>query len=316
MTAHETLQSLRADMERQKELLLKQAELTRQKEEAQGNLRHLRNAWRAEESDVEMLEGRSLTALFYTIIGQRVEKLDRERREAYAAKLKYDAAQQQLIAVEEQLQKVNRELSSLDGCEARYESFLHSRQAMLRASGTADGERLIQMEKSLAAAEHMHKEILEARVAGDRALDSTRSVEITLKEAKNLGVWDMLSGSTLVSLEKHDRLDRAQDQLGVLQEELRSFKTELVDIRLHADLYVKVEGFTRFADWFFDNLWVDWEVQDHITSSLSQIKQLRETLEQTMVQLERMLLENDREAMDLNRRLRELTEGSLSSEEG
>lgn len=42
---------------------------------------------------------------------------------------------------------------------------------------------------------------------------------------------------------KHSELDDAQRQVQNLQEDLRRFKTELVDIEISADLHVSIDGF-------------------------------------------------------------------------
>ena len=59
----------------------------------------LRVEHRSEQADVEKLEGRSLANYFYQVIGKLDGKLDEERREASAAKIKLDAAERELAAV-------------------------------------------------------------------------------------------------------------------------------------------------------------------------------------------------------------------------
>ena len=46
-----------------------------------------------EDEDVKRLEGHSLAAFVYAIIGKKEEQLDKERREAYEATAKYNADQ-------------------------------------------------------------------------------------------------------------------------------------------------------------------------------------------------------------------------------
>ena len=53
--------------------------------------------------DVDRLEGRSLSAFFYNVIGKMDEKLTQEKQEAYAARVKYDAAARELAGIEEDL---------------------------------------------------------------------------------------------------------------------------------------------------------------------------------------------------------------------
>ena len=43
---------------------------------------------------MDKLEGLSLTGLFYSVLGTKRERLDKEREEYLAAKLKYDESQE------------------------------------------------------------------------------------------------------------------------------------------------------------------------------------------------------------------------------
>ena len=65
-------------------------ELQGQRREYDREVISLRIAFRTEQEDVEKLEGRSLANYFFQVVGKLDEKLDQERREAYAAKVKLD----------------------------------------------------------------------------------------------------------------------------------------------------------------------------------------------------------------------------------
>ena len=71
-------------------------ELQNQRREYDREVISLRVAFRKEQEDVEKLEGRSLANYFFQVVGKLDEKLDQERKEAYAAKVKLDAAEREL----------------------------------------------------------------------------------------------------------------------------------------------------------------------------------------------------------------------------
>ena len=54
----------------------------------------------SEQADVDKLEGRTLAAFFYYVVGKKDELLTKEREEAYAAAVKYDAIAMELESVE------------------------------------------------------------------------------------------------------------------------------------------------------------------------------------------------------------------------
>ena len=74
----------------------KYKELCAQRETVAAQVKKLEKARRNEQADVDRLKGGSLAAFFYQVIGKMDEKLDKEREEAYAARVKADAAAREL----------------------------------------------------------------------------------------------------------------------------------------------------------------------------------------------------------------------------
>ena len=87
-----TLKELWQQVAEKKSCEAKQKELTAQQNALVDRLKKLEKSKLAEQADVDRLKGHSLAAFFYQVIGKMDEKLDKERQEAYAARVKYDAA--------------------------------------------------------------------------------------------------------------------------------------------------------------------------------------------------------------------------------
>ena len=90
------LKELLAQCARKRKLEASAAELRRQRDTYAARAEELKEAMREEQADVDRLEGRSLAAFFYNVVGKMDEKLTRERQEAYAARVRYDAAAREL----------------------------------------------------------------------------------------------------------------------------------------------------------------------------------------------------------------------------
>ena len=90
------------------------------------------------------------------------------------------------------------------------------------------------------------------------------------RQAENWGTWDLLGGGFVADIVKHDKLDSAQEQVERLQVQLRRFGTELADVAEFAGMQVRIEGFLRFADYFFDDLFSAWAVLDRVGRSKEQ----------------------------------------------
>ena len=86
----------------------------------------------------------------------------------------------------------------------------------------------------------------------------------------------------------YEELDNAQEQVEQLQVELRRFKTELADVEITADLQVTVDSFLKFADFFFDGLFADWAVLDHINQAQSRVENTKGQIKRVLALLKKM----------------------------
>ena len=280
-----TLQELRQRVEEKRICEAKQKELTLQRGSVSQKVRELKEAKQLEQADVDRLQGRSLAAFFYQVTGKMEEKLDQERREAYAARVKYDAAVRELSSIEADLHEMNARLRALEGCEKQYQQALSEKLKSIQATDSAAAQQLAESEARMAKLQGQKKELTEAVWAGKDALRTTNQVLETLDSAKGWSTWDIVGGGLLVDIAKHRELDHAQEQVEQLQIDLRRFKTELVDVEITAELQVSVDGFLKFADFFFDGLFADWAVLDHIKQAQEQVENTKQQIEQVLAML-------------------------------
>ena len=128
----EQLQKLQEQIARKRQLEAQVSELRTQRSTLSTRVRELEAIKMQEQADVDKLEGRSLAAFFYNVIGKMDEQLNKEREEAYAARVKYDAAARELTAVEDELARYEAELSSLRDCERQYHTYVGQAYRELR----------------------------------------------------------------------------------------------------------------------------------------------------------------------------------------
>lgn len=280
------------------------AELRSQQAVLKEKVFRLETAMKTEQKDVERLEGRSLTAFFYHVTGQMEEKLEDERREYYAARVKYDAAVRELKAVEQDLECTVEDLQDLQDCEARYIRVINEKRLAIENAGTAVSRELLEKEQNLAFLESQERELEEAIAAGTSALRSANDVVLSLKHAEGLGSLDLLGGGFLADMAKHETLDEAQKNVEEMQIYLQKFNKELSDVALRSNLQVGIDRLLKFADVFFDNLLTDAAVLDNIRHSHRQVDQTRDQilgiLRQLQTRLEEVRHKQEKARADVN----------------
>ena len=260
-----------------------------------------------EQSDVDRLEsGLSPLSLFYSMIGKREEKLDKERTEAYAAAVKYNSASQLAAAIESEIRLRESELPGLAGCDEKYADLLSKKLAFLKENGQENTDAFRAAEEKISYIKHQTKEIEEALEVGGNALETVKKLYNTLSSAEDWGTWDMVGGGLLAGVAKYEDLDQAQIYADKLQRQLHSFQTELADITIHTQFDIGIDDFTRFADFFFDNIFMDWTVQDKINHSQEQVRQTRSEIESSIEHLDVLLTEANRNLEEARQQFEDL----------
>lgn len=274
---------------KQKHIKAQFADLQEQSVSLRKKVEELAEERQTELEDVEKLERHSLSSFFYKITGKKAEKLDKERKEAYAAAVKYDAAVRELESVERYMKKCEMELAELTGCETRYNDCLKEKERFLKLEGGDTAKHILKLEQKIAYTKHQEKEIKEAIRAGKKALETAEKIVASLDSAKGWSTWDLLGGGMLADMGKYRELDQMQEFVETLQEELHELKSELADVTVQSDIQVKIDGFLRFADYFFDGIFTDLAVREQIQLSLEQAQKTAGQLQTVLARLEVML---------------------------
>ena len=193
----EQLQKLREQIGRKAHLTSMLDNLYVQEKEQKEKVEELRQEKEDEQKDVDRLEDRGLTALFYSLIGKIDEKMTKDQKEAYAASVKYEAASQELKAIQYHIDTYVKELDYLKGCEATYNELLKAREDGIRLRNSDKADRLLHLDEQISDCSSRIKELQEAISAGQKAAFTTDCVLGKLDNAEAWGTWDILGGGLL-----------------------------------------------------------------------------------------------------------------------
>ena len=114
-------------------------------------------------------------------------------------------------------------------------------------------------------------EINEAYAAGERALQSLYAAQDYLRSAGNWGIFDMLGGGFISTMAKRSKMRDANACMEQAQYDLQRFQQELRDVTSIPGLYLEMDDFLGFADYFFDGLLADLLVQSRIREAQEKV---------------------------------------------
>lgn len=282
------LEQVRQKLDRARKLSAVMEDLKAQHEERKRAAEDALKVLYREQEDVEELERLSFASFLARIRGEQAERLDQERREAVAAKARYDAARRDLEDLEARFQAAQKERAGLEGLMGRWKALMEEKEELLCQAGGERAKRLIQIGCDLDSLGAQIRELDEAICAGKDVGYALDQMIGQLDSAAGWGTWDILGGGMLATMAKHGRMNDAQNAAFQARQAISRFRTELADVSQLRVPDLQVGEFTSFADYFFDGLFVDLYIQDKIGTA-------RRSAEETAAQVEDLLSQLRRE---------------------
>lgn len=245
--------------------MLRRAEETLNSEEQR--LQSLKKILDKEEMDVKRLEGLSIRGIFFAIAGNKQEKISKEEEEFLAAKLKYDECLNSVSTLREEVERYSSQLAALGYTQNSLESLLHRKEELIIQSNDQNARVILSNLEQISDLTLDLRELREAILAGNEVIRSLEAAEEALNQAENWGKWDMFGGGFMSTSAKHSNIDDAVDFVTEAKSHLNRFSRELRDVNMDIDVSIDISSFDRFADYFFDGLIADWNVQNKINQS-------------------------------------------------
>lgn len=288
------LDALREQIAQRREDMRLLEQLCRQEKQCEQEVASRMTQWSKEERDVEKLEKFTLSAVWAALRGNKDEELDREKAEAYAARLRLQEAERQRDEIRYEIRMRQDRIKASETCEQRYETVLREKAEDVRKTNPILAEKLSELEQRELGLTSRRKELQEALAAGRQTLDNVRSVIVDLDDAEGWSTWDILGGGLIADAMKYSSMDEAQKKIEWVQSDLRRYEAELADVAQTAVFDLQPDGFLQFADFFWDNIFADFAVRDHIYQSQDRMQGLKHQVERIQTGLEQELDEAER----------------------
>lgn len=305
----ERLKELYEKKLQKKRLEAMKEELQKQEDEVAKKAAELEVIRKKEQLDVDKLEGKTIKALFFTLAGTKEEKLSKERQEAYIAAMKHDAAVRDLAGIMTDLSACKEELEALSDIEVVFDHLLEQKKNSIKQEASRRANEVIRLEKQMETLSHEIIELEEALEAGYKAFDIVDKIVKELQEAHELADWDTFMDNMFIDMQKQEHIHNAQDLIQDLRHELRRFKTEMADVNIDEEIHIEMDDFSEFADWFFDNIFTDWDIKEKIENSQAQAEHTRKQTTDMINMLKDMRDERMKRRIELEEDLEEVVVG-------
>ncbi|MER2106684.1 MAG: hypothetical protein ABS949_07080 [Solibacillus sp.] len=148
--------------------------------------------------------------------------------------------------------------------------------------------KLNDLTEEYTALKRLSKELAEAYLAAEQTIEPLEQAIASLKTAQSYSTWDtFFGGGFIVTAMKHDKIEASQGNLHKVQIALQRLQNELVDIETWSKMSYKIEleGFVKFADYFFDDIFSAWSIHAKLATSVEQLKRVLDDVYSTRVYL-------------------------------
>lgn len=241
---------------------------------------------------LEHLESFSFINLYRNLTGKQDEIQEEETGKAAALELKINEAKLMKQDLLKDLQNIKQELNQFneEQLKRQLEMIILKKESWIKENQPEKAQQLQQLEESELHCKNLLIEIEEAKSAGEEALNQLYNALDSLQTASSYSTWDtFLGGGLLATYLKHEKLDESESKIHNAQIALQRFKNELLDIEeLDAkNLEVTTDGFVKFADYFFDDIFSAWSIHSKISSSKEQITRVTGDVRNTLNKLKK-----------------------------
>ena len=246
---------------------------TAELEKAYKELNTLEDQLVDELEDIEKLEKMSITSVFYKVLGSQEEQLEKQRQEYLAVSLKHKELKKDIEILEYEHKILSGKVQEIGGLEAQLEELKKIRLQEILKTDDKLRRQITGIHREMDDIRGELEELRQANSAGDACLRAIAEVIKHLKDAEHWGNWDMMNKKgAYYSQMKHNAIDRAMNAAQQAKHKLKIFDRELVDVNIEqTQLHIKIDGFGRFIDIFFDNLISDWVIQRKIKNALNNV---------------------------------------------
>ncbi len=239
-----------------------------------------------EKKDVEELEKLNMKALFTKILGDKEERLEKERQEYLEAVLKYNGliTEQDVLVFEQGV--LNKKLKKFVVDQQELDLLINKKEGLLKIKGGPIAKKLRAMDIDIRQKKFAVIEIKEAIDAGKSSLKKLDLLLSNLKQVKSWNGQMILTGrGRFSSYQKKSFIDKANKNAVNTKISLAKFEKELLDVYKNSSLNMSIAGFERFLSTFYNHLITDWVLQQNINNAYYSIMNTKNTINRYVLTL-------------------------------
>jgi hypothetical protein len=188
--------------------------------------------------------------------------LEREQAEYFRAKIRFESQQNKFDSLSLEIKSYEAQLFDFQTIKVQYEGLIQEKVKLLKENNHPRLVDIFSKQDELVKIDAYKNEIQEAISAAEKVLSVIKKVIEDLQDTKSYATWDMVGGGTMATYLKREKMHKAKLGITEINYAIDKLRRELKDLK--PDLLpteIKFNTSWEFADYFFDNIFVDMEIR-------------------------------------------------------
>lgn len=232
------------------------------------NLEKLKIKLVSEYQDVETLEKTTFKSLWFDLLNKKLDALEKEKAEYYQAKLNFEAQKDKVEQLAIEIEDFEKKVLDFDEVKAEYHKLIAEEINNHKKSASPISDEISNLQKEKVSTKLEMFEVEEALNATSKVLELIPDVANELKSAKMYSTWDIMGGGVFSTYLKRKKMTSARQGILDVNYALNKLKRELKDInKEHFPEHLGLDLSWEFVDYFFDNIFTDYNIGQKISSA-------------------------------------------------
>ena len=244
-------------------------------EQQYATLEKMDNELNDELKDISKLEGLSTRAIFHKILGNKEQKLEKERQEYLELTLKVEEVQKNIDLLEYEVNLLEAKMGDKSKLEQELVQLKSDRENEIIQSNPVLRQRMLALSHELESHYQHKKELEEAAEVGKICINLLNQVINQLQKVRSWGVPPSNRRGQMQRMIRRDAIDRARNLSYQVRHHLNLFRQELSHIGLQLSGNIDERQFSDFTGFFFNNIITDWIMQQKLTQAMQSINVTR-----------------------------------------
>lgn len=249
------LKNLRQKVEEKSKIRIRLEKLRANLEEENLKLKSLSDILEKEKKEIEKLENISVTSIFYSIIGKKDSKLEKEKQKFYSAQYNYEVSRGTIEDLKRSIREAYASLEELQTVEVEYEIFIKEKERMINCSNSPTKNKI----------KELHHKINELKLQTDEDEEVVKTCnnilpfidDLICKLDGHVSKSKDKNGDFVINIENVDHDGILNKNLEEIIHRLLNIKFQLEHVDFNFSLNIDLDWFFLFVDNFLDSIALD-----------------------------------------------------------